>query len=81
MPLRMPDSTSRRYCNTPSRPQPKGLDWISWAYRGLTVTIESAKTMPVFKRLSLPWNSIWCQLKYFQSRPVKSMSQCQNWPW
>ena len=33
--------------------------------------IESAKTMPVFSRFNLPWNSICRQLKYFQSKPVK----------
>ena len=42
---------------------------------GLTVLIASANTRPVFIRFRWPKNSIWCQLKYFQSMPVSSMSQ------
>ena len=35
----MPESTLRRCCNTPSKPQPNGAVAISSAYRGLTVLI------------------------------------------
>ena len=60
--------------------QRRGLNLFGIA-RADRVRCASAKTSPVFSRFRLPKNSIWCQLKYFQSSPVSSMSQCQNWPW
>jgi hypothetical protein len=77
------DDSSQRITASESTPRDciPGADWISRVCAvGLTVLTMSANTIPVLRRFNWPNYSICCQLKYRQSIPVRSMSQCQNTP-
>ncbi len=82
MPLRIPESTLAPVLQHALQPaaEGRGLDLLGVARADGVDRVgeDQARLQQVELGRRTPSA---CQLKYFQSRPVSSMSQCQNLPW